>query len=48
MKKLIASIALGTLLLGGFMFMQDQHSTDLATGESEPSIFNVMSFGVNF
>ncbi|WP_339217031.1 hypothetical protein [Ornithinibacillus sp. FSL M8-0202] len=38
MKKLFASIALGTLLMGGFFFMQDQQ-TDLAThGESEPSV----------
>ncbi|MBS3681135.1 hypothetical protein [Ornithinibacillus massiliensis] len=37
MKKLFASIALGTLLMGGFFFMQDQQ-TDLAHGESEPSV----------
>ncbi|MBC5636293.1 hypothetical protein H8S33_05560 [Ornithinibacillus sp. BX22] len=47
MKKLIASLALGTLLMGGFFFMQDQQ-TDLAHGESEPSIFKMSSFEVNF
>ncbi|WP_165769178.1 hypothetical protein [Virgibacillus profundi] len=40
MKKMIASIALGTLLVAGFLFAQDNEPTELA-GELEPSIFSV-------
>ncbi|WP_157037558.1 hypothetical protein [Ornithinibacillus californiensis] len=43
MKKLFASLALGTLLMGGFLFMQDNQSTDLAHGEAEPSILKMSS-----
>ncbi|SET39206.1 hypothetical protein SAMN05216389_11077 [Oceanobacillus limi] len=43
MKKMIAAVALGTLLVGGFLFTQDNQPTDLATGESEPSVFSKMS-----
>ncbi len=38
LKKLFASVALGTLLMGGFLFMQDNQSTELAHGEAEPSV----------
>ncbi|WP_233880273.1 hypothetical protein [Virgibacillus halodenitrificans] len=40
MKKFIASLALGTLLIVGYSFVQDNEPTDL-TMEVEPSIFSV-------
>ncbi|WP_430788420.1 hypothetical protein VBD025_00925 [Virgibacillus flavescens] len=40
MKKLIASIALGTLLVGGFFFSQDNASVDTAM-EVEPDILSI-------
>ncbi|MEN2768135.1 hypothetical protein ABC228_13210 [Ornithinibacillus sp. 16A2E] len=43
MKKLIASLALGTLLVGGFLFAQDSQPSELAHGEAEPSVFNISS-----
>ncbi|MUK88425.1 hypothetical protein GMD78_08480 [Ornithinibacillus sp. L9] len=48
MKKMIAAIALGTLLVGGFLFTQDNQPTDVATGESEPSILKAMSINTSF
>jgi hypothetical protein len=48
MKKVIASLALGTLLMGGFLFAQDNQPTDLATtGELEPSILKASITGVS-
>lgn len=41
MKKLIASVALGTLLVGGFLFAQEFQPNDLAHGEAEPSVFKI-------
>jgi hypothetical protein len=41
LKKLFASVALGTILMGGFLFMQENQPTDVAHGEAEPSIFKM-------
>ncbi|HLQ71315.1 MAG TPA: hypothetical protein VK142_05905 [Bacillota bacterium] len=41
MKKLISTIALGTLLVAGFMFAQDNQPTNTADMEWEPSVFSV-------
>ena len=40
MKKLIAGAALGVMLMGGFLFAQDNKQEDLAY-ELEPSIYSV-------
>ncbi|UJL47258.1 hypothetical protein KFZ58_04930 [Virgibacillus sp. NKC19-16] len=40
MKKMITSLALGSLLLVGIAFAQDTQSTDLSM-EMEPSILSV-------
>jgi len=40
MRKLIAGAALGVMLLGGFLFAQDNEQEDLAY-ELEPSILSV-------
>lgn len=40
MKKLVASIALGTLLVGGFLFSQSNAPTDTAM-EVEPTIYSI-------
>ncbi|MDY0395644.1 hypothetical protein ACFSMW_19405 [Virgibacillus halophilus] len=39
MKKWLATVALGTLLVAGFLFAQDSVPTDYADGE--PSILSV-------
>ncbi|WP_190279550.1 hypothetical protein [Ornithinibacillus gellani] len=41
MKKIIASLALGGVLMAGFLFAQDNQSTELVFGELEPSILSV-------
>jgi len=41
MKKLFAGIALGTMLMGGFMLAQDNNSSDVAINELEPSILSI-------
>ncbi|MFS0674502.1 hypothetical protein [Ornithinibacillus sp. 179-J 7C1 HS] len=47
MKKLFASLALGTLLMGGFLFMQNSQAADLTQhGEVEPSIFKMSSVSI--
>ncbi|MFC2949512.1 hypothetical protein [Virgibacillus sediminis] len=40
MKKIIASLALGGVLVAGFLFAQDNQPQDLAI-EVEPTIFSV-------
>lgn len=40
MKKFVASLALGALLVVGFSFAQSNPTTDLSH-ESEPSIFSI-------
>jgi hypothetical protein len=47
LKKLFASVALGTILMGGFLFMQDNQPTDVAHGEAEPSILKASVPGVS-
>ncbi|SHF82636.1 hypothetical protein [Ornithinibacillus halophilus] len=44
MKKMIATVALGALLVGGFVFAQDNTTDTASNGELEPSIFNMMNF----
>ncbi|WP_188455110.1 hypothetical protein [Virgibacillus oceani] len=47
MKKLIASVALGTLLVAGFLFSQDNQPADTAM-DLEPSIFSIGNTGSFF
>lgn len=47
MKKFVASIALGALLVVGFSFAQNNQATDSAH-ESEPSIFSIQTPSSNF
>ncbi|GGA75538.1 hypothetical protein [Ornithinibacillus halotolerans] len=42
MKKFIASVALGTLLLAGALYAQEEQK-DVAIGEVHPPIFQKMS-----
>ncbi|MFD2045209.1 hypothetical protein ACFSTA_16110 [Ornithinibacillus salinisoli] len=48
MKKMIAALALGTLLVGGFLFSQENLPTDVATGEVEPSILSISKTNFQF
>lgn len=41
MKKIFAGIALGAMLMGGFMFAQDSNTSDVAIKELEPSILSI-------
>ncbi|GIO27998.1 hypothetical protein [Ornithinibacillus bavariensis] len=49
MKKMIASVALGVILMGGFLFLQENQQSDLVHGgEAHPPIFQkATSFSVN-
>ncbi|MFC4023331.1 hypothetical protein ACFOUV_05780 [Oceanobacillus longus] len=40
MRKLLAGLSLGALLVGGFAFAQDSNPVDL-TMDKEPSIFSI-------
>lgn len=41
MKKLIVGTTLGVMLLGGFLFAQDNKQEELVYGDVQPSIFSV-------
>ena len=47
MKKIVATIALGALLVMGFSFAQSNQATDSAH-ENEPSILSIQTPVANF
>lgn len=46
MKKLFTGLALGMMLMGGFLFVQDNSPKDVAINELEPSVLSVQMHSV--